>query len=226
VIARDWAAVTDTLREEPSAIIAQTYVPGVEFGVFYVRRPTAECGEIFSITAKHLVAVVGDGRRTLEELILADDRAVCMARFFLGKHEARLDEIPGAGETITLSELGTHSRGALFLDGTHLVTPALTSAIERVSRAHAGFHFGRYDVRTPSAAALQRGEFTVIELNGLTSEATSIYDPRHSVWFGWRVLCRQWRLAFVIGAENRAHGKIPLTWREVFALVATHTRTS
>ena len=161
----------------------------------------------------------------MEELILADDRAVCMARFFLGKHESRLDEIPGAGKIIPLSELGTHSRGALFLDGTHLVTPALTTAIDRVSRAHAGYYFGRYDVRTESAAALQRGEFTVIELNGLTSEATNIYDPRHSLWFGWRVLCRQWRLAFTIAEENRALGKKPLTFREVVALIVTHTRT-
>ncbi len=223
VIARDWASVGKTLREEPAPMIAQAYVSGVEFGLFYVRRPTAEHGEIFSITEKQPVAVVGDGGRTLEELILADDRAVCMARFFLGRHEARLDEVPPAGASVPLSELGTHSRGALFLDGTHRVTPALTAAVERVSRAHAGFYFGRYDVRTPSAEALRRGEFTVIELNGLTSESTSIYDPRHSVWFGWRVLCRQWRVAFAIAAENRAAGKTPLTLREVWTLVATHT---
>ena len=169
---------------------------------------------------------MGDGRRTLEELILADDRAVCMARFFLARHESRIDEVPAAGETVTLSELGTHSRGALFLDGTQLVTAALTAAVERVSRAHAGFYFGRYDVRTASVEAFQRGEFTVIELNGLTSESTSIYDPRHSLWFGWRVLCRQWRLAFAIAAENRASGEKPLTWREVWTLVATHTRST
>ncbi|WP_414660211.1 DedA family protein [Horticoccus sp. 23ND18S-11] len=225
VIVRDGAALTAALTHAAAPMIAQAYVPGVEFGVFYVRRPTAARGEIFSITAKHLVAVVGDGERTLEELILADDRAVCMARFFLRHHEARLDEVPAAGASVVLSELGTHSRGALFLDGTHLVTPALTIAIEQVSRAHAGFYFGRYDVRTASVEAFQRGEFTVIELNGLTSESTSIYDPRHNVWFGWRVLCRQWRLAFDIAAENRARGAKPLTLREVMALVAAHTRS-
>lgn len=225
VIARDWTMVEDSVCAEPAAMMAQAYVPGVEFGVFYVRRPSADCGGIFSITAKHLVVVEGDGRRTLEDLILADDRAVCLARFFLRKHESRLEDVPAAGETVTLSELGTHSRGALFLDGSHLVTPALTAAIERVSRAHAGFYFGRYDVRTASAEALRRGEFTVIELNGLTSEATSIYDPRHSVWFGWRVLCRQWRLAFAVAAENRAGGRKPLGWREVLGLIASHTRS-
>ena len=224
VIARDRATVERTLRDGPGPMIAQAYVPGVEFGVFYLRRPSAAGGEIFSVTAKHLVSVTGDNRRTLEELILADDRAVCMAEFFIQKHTARLDDIPAAGESVTLSELGTHSRGALFLDGTHLVTPALTSAVEGISRAHDGFYFGRYDVRAASLEAFQRGEFTVIELNGLTSEATSIYDPKYSVWFGWRVLCRQWRLAFAIGEENRVRGKNPLTVREVWGLIAAHTR--
>jgi hypothetical protein len=104
-----------------------------------------------------------------------------------------------------------------------LITPALTAAVERVSRTFDGFYFGRYDVRTESAEAFKRGEFTVIELNGLTSEATSIYDPKHSVWFGWRVLCRQWRLAFEIGAANRARGKRVWSAGEVFALLKTKT---
>ncbi len=225
VIARDREAVARTLREEPGAMIAQAYVPGVEFGVFYIRRPSQPGGEIFSITAKHPVAVTGNARSTLEELILADDRAVCMARFFLRQHEARLDEVPAAGESITLSELGTHSRGALFLDGTHLVTPALSAAVDRVSCAHEGFYFGRYDVRAADEAAFQRGSFTVIELNGLTSEATSIYDPRHRVWWGWRVLCRQWRIAFAIGHENRARGHEPLTLRELWTLLTAQRRT-
>lgn len=223
-IARDGAAVAAALRAEPRALIAQAYVPGVEFGVFYVRFPSEPAGWIFSITAKHAVAVTGDGRRTLEELILADDRAVCLARFFLGQFAARLDDIPAAGERIALSELGTHARGALFLDGTHLVTPALGAAVERVSRAYAGFYFGRYDVRAADEAAFRRGEFTVIELNGLTSEATNIYDPRHRVWFGWRTLCRQWQIAFAIGAENRARGHTSLTLREVGTLLAAQGR--
>ncbi|MEO5961207.1 MAG: VTT domain-containing protein, partial [Opitutaceae bacterium] len=220
VIARDRAAVKKTLREAPGRMIAQAYIPGVEFGIFYHRRPSEEFGEIFAITEKISVSVRGDGKSTLERLILADERAVCMARFFLQKFFARLDEIPAAGETITLSELGTHSRGALFLDGTHLTTPGLVAAVDRVSRSHDGFHFGRYDVRTSSVEALRRGEFTVIELNGLTSEATSIYDPRHSLWFGWRTLCRQWRIAFAIAAENRARGVRPLTPLETWQLIA------
>lgn len=219
VIARDERQAKAALAGEPGVLIAQRYVAGVEFGVFYVRIPGAERGEIFAVTDKRMVELTGDGRSTLEKLILGDERAVCMGRFFLETFAARLDEVPVAGERVVLTELGTHCRGAVFLDGAERVTPELTKEVERVSRTFDGFYFGRYDVRTASAEAFQRGEFTVIELNGLTSEATSIYDPKHSVWFGWRVLCRQWALAFEIGAVNRARGKKVLTVREIWGLL-------
>jgi membrane protein DedA with SNARE-associated domain len=219
VIARDEAQARAALAGEPGVMIAQRYVAGVEFGVFYVRIPGAERGEIFAVTDKRMIRLTGDGRSTLERLILRDERAVCMGRFFLETFAARLDEVPVAGERVVLTELGTHCRGAVFLDGAELVTPELRAETERVSRAFEGFYFGRYDVRTASAGTFRRGEFTVIELNGLTSEATSIYDPKHSVWFGWLVLCRQWALAFEIGAANRARGAKVLTLKEIRGLL-------
>jgi membrane protein DedA with SNARE-associated domain len=219
VIARSEAEVRVKLADDGARLIVQDHVPGVEFGLFYTRRPGAERGRIFAITDKRTQVVTGDGRRTLEELILADERAIGMAAYFMNHYTERLDEVPAAGERVVLAELGTHCRGALFLDGADLRTPELEDAVERVSRAHEGFYFGRYDVRTPSAEALRRGEFTVIELNGLSAEATSIYDPRHSVWFGWRTLCAQWRLAYEIGAANRARGARVWTLRDVWRLL-------
>jgi pimeloyl-ACP methyl ester carboxylesterase/membrane protein DedA with SNARE-associated domain len=219
VIARGEPDVVKALADESGALIAQAYVPGAEYGVFYFRHPGAAKGEILAITDKRLPAVIGDGKSPLEQLILTDDRAVCMADFFLKKFTARLDEVLAAGERVVLAELGTHCRGALFLDGTHLLTPELHAEVERVSRTFDGFYFGRYDVRAASEAAFVRGEFKVIELNGLTSEATSIYDPRHSVWFGWRMLFKQWRLAFEIGAANRKQGARVLAVHEIWELI-------
>ena len=83
VIARDTFASENVLRDCKGPLVAQAYIPGVEFGVFYLRRPKDTRGEVFSITQKQDVSVVGDGRSTLEELILRDDRAIGMARFFL-----------------------------------------------------------------------------------------------------------------------------------------------
>jgi len=87
-----------------------------------------------------------------------------------------------------------------------------------MSRAVPGFHFGRYDLRGASIEAIQAGRFAIVELNGLTSEPTHVYDPRHDVRFARRVLREQWRLAFAIGAANAAAGAQVATWREILAL--------
>ena len=46
----------------------------------------------------------------------------------------------------------------------------------------------------------------IVELNGVTSEATHIYDPKLSLFDAYRVLFRQWRIAFELGDLNRRWG--------------------
>jgi pimeloyl-ACP methyl ester carboxylesterase/membrane protein DedA with SNARE-associated domain len=226
VIAPSWAVVDDYLGRARYDVLAQAYVPGVEYGVFYVRKPSEDRGRIFAITTKRLPVVVGDGRRTLEELIFADARALPMAATYLDAQAARLREVIRSGEEVRLVELGTHARGAYFEDGADLVTPELTSAIERISRSFDGFFFGRYDVRSPSIDDFRRGLFRVIELNGVTSEATSIYDPSHGPIDAYRTLFAQWRLAFAIGAENRERGADPATLGELVRLIGRYRESS
>jgi hypothetical protein len=70
-----------------------------------------------------------------------------------------------------------------------------------------GFFIGRYDIRYESEEDFKRGRnFQIIELNGATSEATSIYDARNSLFSAYRTLFRQWRLVFAVGAANKANG--------------------
>ena len=206
-------------------VIGQEFVPGLEFGVFYVRRPGDARGELLSITEKVLPTVTGDGERTLEELILDDPRAVKMAKFFLDQWAYHLGEIPSKGEVIRLTELGTHCRGAVFRDGRSHATDALLEAIESLSRRFDGFYFGRYDLRVPSVADLEAGRnFKVLELNGVTSESTHIYEPGRSLFAAYRDLFRQWRFAFEIGAANRERGLRPTTASEVWQLLRAHAR--
>lgn len=200
--------------------IVQELAPGLEFGIFYVRHPDEEHGRIFSITEKVLPTLTGDGRRTIEELILDDERAVCMARTHLARFAARRDEVPPAGHVLQLVDVGTHSRGAVFRDGARFRTPALEATIDRVSRRYEGFFFGRYDVRVPSVADLQAGRgLKILELNGLTAEATHVYHPGTPLRAAYRVLFEQWRLAFAIADANRARGARPATLRELLRLV-------
>lgn len=207
VIARAVEDLEPVLRDLGEAWIAQAYIPGEEFGVFYVRFPDAERGRITSITHKVMPIVTGDGRRTMEELILADDRTVCQGAMLLEAWADRLEVVPAADERVKVVELGTHARGCLFLDRGDLVTPELEVAINRIARSYEGFYFGRFDVRVPSVEAFVRGEhIRVLELNGLTSESTHVYDPKHSVWYAWRTLIDQWATAMEIGEANRQRG--------------------
>lgn len=216
----DRAAAVEFLRNCPLDVIAQEYVPGEEFGIFYYRYPEEERGRIFSITDKRLIGVTGDGVRTLEELILDDDRAVCMAPFFLHRFDSRLDEIPAEGENFRLTELGTHCRGALFLDGADLRSERLEDAFDVLSKKFDGFFFGRYDVRASSREDLKNGSgFKVLELNGVTSEATHIYDPRYGLLVAWKVLVTQWKIAFDIALQNVKKGVRPATIRETLTLI-------
>ncbi|MDQ1348554.1 MAG: hypothetical protein QG573_1929 [Acidobacteriota bacterium] len=219
-VVRSAGEMESYLASASGRLIAQEYVAGEEFGVFYVRHPAQERGRILSITGKRFPVVVGDGRRCLETLILADDRAVCMAQYYLEANLGRLDEIPAAAERVQLVEIGNHCRGTVFLDSREHRTPELEAAIETLARSVEGFHFGRFDLRAPSVDHFRAGlGLKVLELNGVTSEATHIYAPGASLLAAYRTLFEQWRLAFEIGAANVALGASPTGVRALFRLL-------
>lgn len=219
-VVRSAAELVAYLRAANEAVIIQEYIAGEEFGVFYYRLPQEKRGRIFSITHKTFPVVIGDGKHTVEELILNDDRAVALARAYCAQHADQLETVLPLGERLQLVELGTHCRGAIFLDGARLKTPALTAALDRLSQRYDGFYFGRYDLRVASLEALARGEgFKVLELNGVTAEATHIYDPRHSLLTAYRTLFAQWRIAFEIGAQQQARGVALTSWCELAGLI-------
>ena len=219
-VARNMGHARRFLMEAEGGTIIQEYIEGLEYGVFYYRYPGKEKGAIFSITDKRRLFLTGDGEHTLEELILMDDRAVCLAPLHFRVHRNGLYDVPAAGEEIELVEVGTHARGDLFLDGSDLITPEMTASFDAISRHFKGFYFGRYDVRVPSVEDFQLGKhIKVLELNGVTSEATHVYDPDNRLFRAWRDLMRQWKIAFEIGADNAERGVRPVSFRRFLGLV-------
>ena len=226
-ILRSEEDLRDYLTRTNYDAILQEYVDGQELGVFYYRYPGEARGRIFSITEKILPTLTGDGKKTLEELILDDDRAVCMADFYRQKNEARLRQVPPAGSGVRLVELGTHCRGAVFLDGARAGTPQLEEAIDKIAQSFDGFYFGRFDIRIPNSPHPTEGaDFKVLELNGVSSEATHIYDPKLGLFGAYRVLFEQWRIAFEIGALNRARGSKPASVADLVKLMTAYSEVS
>jgi membrane protein DedA with SNARE-associated domain len=211
-------------REPGRVVIQQAHEGPYEAGVFYVRHPDAASGRLFSITDKRFPVVVGDGRSTLAALIEAHPRYRLQADVFLARH-ADVDRVPGAGEPVPLARAGNHCQGTEFRDGWHLHTAALEASVDAIARRVEGFHFGRFDLRYQSRDAFARGEgFAIVELNGVTSEATHVYDPDGSLVAAWRTLMAQWSIAYDIGAANRARGHAPVGVRRLTTLLRDYWR--
>lgn len=206
-ICKNSGDVASYLAHSKTHDIIQEYVPGVEFGIFYYRKPGQERGHIFSITRKLFSTVEGDGVRSLEQLIVDDDRAVIYADYLFQKHDEHLQNTPANGDQVILTDLGTHCRGARFERGFDIRTHELESFIDAVSRSFDGFYFGRFDVRGPNDEAFREAKnLKIIELNGATSEATHIYHPGSSLKDAYATLFQQWEIAFEIGKSNQAKG--------------------
>ncbi|MDZ7660284.1 alpha/beta fold hydrolase [Fodinibius sp.] len=207
-IIKDRHELQDYLSECSEDIIIQEFVEGKEVGIFYYRKPQEEEGHIFSITKKELPQIVGDGKKTVQELILSDDLAVNMGKEYLKQNEDRLFEIPAEKERITLVDIGTHARGAVFFDGKELITEALSKRMNEICKSARGFYFGRFDIKVPDYEQLKDGKgLKIVEVNGVTSESTNIYDDRFTFIEGQNILMNQWQIAFEIGDQLRNNGR-------------------
>ncbi|HJZ71593.1 MAG TPA: VTT domain-containing protein [Vicinamibacterales bacterium] len=222
-----WNAAAEYLAAVDAAVIAQPYHPGpYEAGIFYYRLPGSPRGRIFSITDKRFPVLVGDGVATLETLIWSHPRFRLQAATFAARHSARLNHVLAAGERFPLAVAGNHCQGTLFCAGRHLLTPALEQRVDEIARAYPGFFVGRFDVRYSDVAAFKDGrDLAIVELNGVTSESTDIYDPDGTLLRAYRQLFRQWSIVFAIGAANRAAGAPVSSARRLSALVHAHLTT-
>lgn len=190
--------------------LAQEYIEGLEYGIHYMRLPQQSQGRIYSLIRKERINLTGDGQSNLRTLILRHPRAVLMARVHFQQHAARLDWVPTAGEDVALVSIGAHSRGAIFRNYQHLITPALERRIDRISKGYDGFYAGRYDLIAPNEADLKAGRnLKILELNGVMGEPGHLYHPDNSLRQGYAILMEYCRLVVTIAGQNMRLGHQP-----------------
>ena len=198
------------LKDFPTGreFIVQKLAPFVaEAGIFYQRKPGDNNGKLSSITLKYLPYVVGDGKRSLRELILLDPRARRIKQVYFSRLNDQLNCIPETNVIVPLVFAGSHCRGAIFKDGNAYVTDALTQKIDRILQSIEGFHYGRIDIKFRHLEALMRGEdFCIVEINGASSEATHIWDAQASLRNVFSTLFDQYKTLFQYGAIQQKNG--------------------
>jgi hypothetical protein len=190
-----------------------------EAGIFYIRHPGETIGHITSVTLKYPPTVIGDGKRSIRELIAADERLNAVAHLLLPRLGEHASRTPCMGETVRLVFVGNHCRGSTFKDGMNIVTPALTARIDEIMHDMQDVYFSRIDLRYETLEGLREGrDFKIIEFNGSGSEATHIWDPQMTLRRAYATQFFHYGESFRIGATMRAKGLKPTGAFKLFGL--------
>lgn len=194
-----------------------------EIGVLYYRLPGQETGHISSITTKEFLFVEGDGSATVEQLIRQKPRAVLQLERIRRAMPEVLRSTPNAGQIVNLGIVGNHAKGTRFINSNDRISPEIVRTFDQLSKQIEGLYYGRFDLKCTSFDALRTGEgIKVIEVNGVCSEPTHIYDPARGTYFSAiRDIIQHWSIIYRIARANHREG-IPYESTRVIAREFLH----
>jgi hypothetical protein len=203
-------------RKSPVDFLIQTFIDyPLEIGVFYIRDPGSEQGNITSVVRKDFLTVTGDGVQNVRALLSQNVRAQIQIDFDHPRFAKIMDEVPGNGEKKMIEPIGNHCRGTRFRDYQQAIGPELEKAIDAIAKEIPHFYYGRFDLKCTSIDKLSAlKEFAILEVNGAGAEPAHIYEPGASLWQAYRVVFRHFRAMARIARLNRKSGVPYWTFRE------------
>lgn len=178
----------------------------LEYGVSYIKFPGEGKGKVTSVVGKEMLSITGNGKTTLQELILLQDRAKLQWNKLKYTYHERLNSIIPVGEKVELVSIGNHALGTRFINANYLINDKLSDTFNAISHHIEGFYVGRYDLRCASLKDLYEGNIKILELNGCGAEPAHIYDPDFSLLQALHVLVIHWNNIFKIARANRKKG--------------------
>ena len=202
------------LKRVNEPVIIQEFIPYEnELGIFYYRIPGQSEGQISSVTIKRFIRVTADGISTLSDLIKKNKRAFIYYDLFKRIHQANMEKVYKKGKTITLSVIGNHSKGTQFINGNHLISPELVKFSDNICQNIKGWYYGRLDIKYSCFDKMLQGkDFKVLEINGIISEPTHIYDASHknaSFLKALKSINEHWRIMHKIALINHKQKGVP-----------------
>lgn len=183
-----------------------------EAGVFFYRSE-GKTG-IFSINTKEFPYVTGDGSSSVAELVARDPRLIRFKKALSNQIDPTY--VPKVNEHYLLSYVGNHAQGTVFYSLMPEDTSKIIAQLLKVIATLPGFNYGRFDVRADSQAELINGNFIVLEVNGIDSLSTNIFDPSWSVIDAYKKLYEQYSLLISIADQNHKQDMKLCSWPEVF----------
>lgn len=195
-------------REE--YIIQQLVTYPMEVSVFYIRHPQESKGRVTGFLQKVPMQVRGNGRDTLEQLILSHPKGALRLEEIKRRHHHNWDRVIPEGEAYLLSYAANHNRGARFIDLREHIDDELLAPFDRISHSLNDFFYGRYDIMCRSVEDLKKGEhFTILEYNGCGAEPNHFYDTGYTLMGAYREILMHWDWLYRISDYNNRKGIRP-----------------
>ena len=197
--------------------IIQNCIPySMEFGVM-VHDANGRI-EINSLTERAHFQLIGDGKHSISELIYLNKTYRLRSKKILKASGEDGSRILNADEVFRPFSLGNWSYGATFIDRREWITEELRAIFQTVNDEIGMIHVGRYDILTPSFEALQRGQFQIVEINGIKAEVIHVFDPKFNFFTAYFDIFRHWQKIFKICKRNVIDGAKPTE----FAVAKSH----
>lgn len=181
-----------------------------ETGILYYRLPHQNKGHVSSVTTKKFYTVYGDGQSTWGELIQSNIRVAHRLKELASRYENRWNELALESEFLKVEPIGSHNLGTQFLSGQHLINTSLNECMDTLANQLPGFNYGRFDIKYKQWESFIRGkDFKILEINGVNSEPTHIYDSSITLRKAYKEIFSHMRIIYEISCQNRLLGIQP-----------------
>ena len=188
-------------------IIQQLITYPMEVSVFYCRYPYQPKGFVTGFLHKIPLRLIGDGKHTIEELIIHHPKANKQIDGLKKKHEANFNTVLPAGEKYMLSYAANHNRGAQFINLQNEIDERLVNIFDKISIEVNDFFYGRYDILCNSVEEMKQGRnFSILEYNGCGAEPNHFYDTGYTLMQAYKEILMHWKILYKISRYNYKHG--------------------
>jgi hypothetical protein len=207
----------------PTDFLIEEYIDyPVEAAVLYWKNPETGKSGIQSVACKAFLRVIGDGKETVQNLLMQNSRGILQIERLQKEKPELLKYVPQSSENVLVEPIGNHCRGTQFLDYNDLITPEMVAAFDKIQADLPGCYVFRLDLKTPSVSDLQAGRnIKILEINGVGSDPAHIFDPNTPFFEIWAAYIRLWKKIFEVSTALHRLGVPYMKLKEYKRFVKT-----
>jgi hypothetical protein len=200
-------------RHMPVTYIIQEFVDmPLEVSVFYCRSPHSTKGRITAMIQKDFLTITGNGKATLEELVVNDADTKKWFTKIKKLHGPKLKAVLADGELFCLSHIANLYNGATFKNLSEYIDEPLINLFDHISHI-TRFYYGRYDIKCTSINDLKKNKnFLILEFNGAGSAPNHIHTGSYTLLEAYKEIRKHWKALYEISRYNHQNGFPYWSW--------------